>query len=93
MNDCSYHKGRQDRYTLDTAPYLIAGTRRAPSCTDVLLGMKHQRAMDHRQRGGGNALRFVEMLVGELRSVEEALVNGAERARDSFRTAPHLQVQ
>jgi hypothetical protein len=33
-------------------------------------------------------LRFVEMLVGELRSVEEALVNGAKRARDSFRTVP-----
>jgi hypothetical protein len=53
--------------------------------------MKHEQAMDLRQRGGENALRFVGMVIGDLRSMEEALDNGARRARDSFGTAPHLQ--
>jgi hypothetical protein len=46
--------------------------------------------MDDRQRGGENALRFVDRVIGELRWVEEALDSGARRARDSFKTAPHL---
>jgi hypothetical protein len=47
--------------------------------------------MDHRQRGGENALQFVDRVIGELRWVEEALDSGARRARDSSKTAPHLQ--
>jgi hypothetical protein len=46
--------------------------------------------MDDRQRGGENALRFVDRVIGELRWVEETQDSGARRARDSFRTAPDL---
>jgi hypothetical protein len=53
--------------------------------------LRHEQAMDRRQRGGENAFRFVDMAIGELRSREEALDSGARRARDSLRTAPHLK--
>lgn len=49
--------------------------------------MRHEQAMERRQRGGQNAFPFVEMAIGELRSREEALDSGAGRARDGVRTA------
>lgn len=52
-----------------------------------------EQAMDSRLRGGDNAFRFVDMVIGELRSVDEALDNGARRARDSLRTGPRLPMQ
>lgn len=54
--------------------------------------MRHEQAMDRRQRGGENAFRFVDMAIGELRSREEALDSGVRRARDSIRTAPRLNL-
>jgi hypothetical protein len=45
-------------------------------------GQFHAQAIDSRARGGDNAFRFVDMAIGELRSVDEALDHGAERARD-----------
>jgi hypothetical protein len=49
--------------------------------------------MERRQRGGENAFPFVEKVIGELRSREEALDSGARRARDSIRTAPRPRMQ
>jgi len=48
-------QGNQDSYTSETAAYLIVGMRSTPNGSQVL----HEQAMDHRQRGGENALRFV----------------------------------
>ena len=56
----------------------------------MCIGWFHEQAMDYRAGSGENALRFVDMAIGELRSMDEGLDNGAGRARDGGRARPPL---